>query len=176
MKKKKAFTLLEIMVVIALIWIIALWATKLNFKLLSDRQRLDWFFYDIKTKIETIQNNALIWKAIKDWTNLVVPNKWQIDFNNSWSGIIVSQYYIWNTKKEFNRIIPKAFYYIETSNNLSKLSDTWSLLIEGSNMTLTWVSSKDKVLEIKIWYKNFSKTLKLNTISWVIEETNLTTN
>ena len=175
MKKNNAFTLLEIMIVIALIWIIALWATKINFKLLSDRQRLDWFFYDIKTKIETIQNNALIWKAVKNWTDLVVPDKWQIDFNNSWSGIIVSQYFIWNNKNEFNKIIPKQFYYIETSTWILN-SSTWSLLIEGSNMTLTWVSSNDKILKIKIGYKQFSKTLELNTISGVIEETNLATN
>jgi len=173
---KKAFTLIEIMVVIALMWIIALWASKLNFNSLSDRQKVDWFFYQIKNNIETTKNNALIWKEIKLADNSkIVPKKWRIDFNNSASGSIKTYYQ--NNSDTFinypeNNILTKKHYQIIISNNWSKLSDTWSLLIEWWNLNLTWstILWSDKVLEIETKYKNLSKKFSINTISGVIEE------
>ena len=171
MKKiNKAFTLLEIMVVIALIWIIAFAVSKFNFNGLTNRQKLDSFFYKIKTNIETIQNNALIWKAIKNWTDAFVPEKWKIDFNNSWSWKIISNYYDWSQYKFFSKIIPKKFYSIKIYNNWNLLNDTWSLLIEWWNLSLTWINTNNKILEITAKYKNFEKKFTINTISWVIEE------
>jgi len=168
---KKWFTLLEIMIVIALIWIIALWASKINFNSLSDRQRVDGFFYKIKTNIETIQNDALIWKAIKLPDNsVIVPKKWKIDFSNSWSWIIVNNYFDWNNYKKYSGIKPDKFYEIIIKNNNTNLIDTWSLLIEWWNLSLTWITSNNKILEIEAKYKNFSKIFIINTISWVIEE------
>jgi len=166
MKKNKAFTLIELMIVIAIIWIIAVSASNFSFNQLSDRQRLDWFFYKIKTNIEEIQNNALIWRSIK-W--MYVPKKRKIDFSNSGSWKIVS-YYLSGTYIEYNKIIPKKFYSIEIYNDNSKITDTWSIILEWSNMSLTWITTNDKKLDIKIKYKNFIKNIKINTISWVIEE------
>ena len=177
-KQKKAFTLIELMVVIALIWIVALSAWNLNFNSLSDRQRVDWFFYKIKTNIETIQNNALIWKAIDDsW--LFVPKKWRIDFDSSnnwtWSWTIKTYYlndlgsYIAYTE---NNTISEKFYSIIIKNwwNILDSSWTWALIIEWWNLSLTWSSLTSKILEIEAKYKDFSKIFTINTISGVIEE------
>ncbi len=172
-KEKKAFTLLELMVVIALIWIMALSISKLNFNSLSDRQRIDWFFYKIKTDIETTQNNAFIWKAIKlPDDSIIVPKKWKIDFNNSWSWKIISKYLSWSTEYIYSEIIPKKHYKIEIFNKNNPIDDTetGSILIEWWNLTLSWITTTNKILEIKTSYKNFSKTFTINTISWVIEE------
>ncbi len=170
-QQKKAFTLIELLVVIAIIWIIILWASSLNFNAMSDKQKSNWFFYKIKTNIETIQNNALIWKAILVWGDLEVPKKWRIDFNNSWSGKIVSYYSIdWINFVEYNKILPKQFYEIIVKNNSLQLNTTWSILIVWWNLSLTWITSSRKELEIKTRYKNFEKIFTINTISWVIEE------
>jgi len=182
-QKTNAFTLIELMVVIALIWIIALWANNITFKNLSDRQRLDWFFYQIKTNFETVQNNALIWKAIKLPDNsIIVPDKWEIQLNNSSSWIIQTYYYSWVTQRPFNEndIITDNYYSINTEcENLnwtvnSSLTDTWSLFIEWWKLNFTWsilnCDSTQKVLRITTKYKNFEKVFTINTISWVIEE------
>jgi hypothetical protein len=179
-KLKLGFTLLEITVAIALIWIIIIWGTKLNFNSLSNKQRLDWFFYKIKTNIETVKNNTLIWKTLKNWNKIIVSEKWQIDFNNSGSGIIKTYYYDRNfNKKEYNfyDTIPKKYYSINTtckkinSKETQELKGTGSIIINWSNLKLTsWCSSDEKELKIKIKYKNKEKRFTINTISWVIEE------
>jgi len=182
-KNKSAFTLIELLIVIAITWIIALWIWKLNFKNISDRQRLDWFFYKVKTNIETIQNNALIWKAVNIWTQsspkLKVPTKWEIDFSNFWSWKIISYYFTWatnSTKKEFDSIIPANFQSINTIcknrwTDTWNINWTWELIINWWNLTLSWACSDNlKILELTIKYKQFEKKLDINTISWVIEE------
>ena len=173
--QKNAFTLFEIMISIAIIWIIFLWVSKLNFKNISDRQRLEWFFYEVKNNLEEAQTNALLWKAIKEWTDIVVPDFWEINFNNSWNWIIVSDYTKDGNIYEYNKIIPKPHYYIETyykDLDWKKIdeTETWTILIKDWNLTLTWITTDTKKLEIKIGYKQFEKILYINTISWVIEE------
>jgi type II secretory pathway pseudopilin PulG len=176
MKKKKiAFTLLEIMVVVALLWIATLWITQLNFNSLSNKQRLDWFFYKIKTNIETVKNNVLIWREIKDWTETITSSRWQIDFNNSGSWIIKTYYYNTSgTKKSYSLwkydIIPEKGYAIVVSNSWSSITDTGSILINWGNLTLTWITTTNKVLEIKTKYQWLEKVFTINTVSWVIEE------
>lgn len=174
-KEIKAFTLLEIMVVIALIWILVIWATNINFNSISDKQRLDWFFYKIKTNIESIKNNVLIWREVLDDWNTIISSKWQIDFNNNGSWSMSTYYYNdSNSKVSYPRynIIPKDFYEIVISNSWIWLTDTGSILINWRNLTLTWawISGFDKVLEIVAKYKGIEKEFTINTISWVIEE------
>lgn len=172
------------MVVITLIWIIALWANSLNFWKLSDRQKLDWFFYKIKTNIETVTNNALIWRAIDDGWTMKVPKLWRIDFNWdynwNWTWTIKTYYSInWTIFTSFteNDANPENFYSIEINDwsnvlDTSWTNQTWWILIEWWNLSLTWawIDSNSKVLEIKAKYKNFEKVFTINTISWVIEE------
>lgn len=179
--KKNAFTLIELMVAITLIAIIAIWSSNLNFNALSDRQKLDGFFYKIKTNIETVMNNALIGKAIKlSDDSIIVPKQWKINFNNSWSWIIQSQYLTWWLFISHNEIIPDRFYSITTNcedfswNNTWSLDNaTWSILIEWTNLSYTWSTagcSWKNVFRIETKYKNFKKIFTINTISWVIEE------
>jgi hypothetical protein len=183
MKKFKLwFTLLDITVGIALIWIIIIWVIKLNFNSLSNKQRLDWFFYKIKTNIETVRNNTLIWKILKDSDKIIISEKWQIDFNNSGSGVIKTYYYNNNwIKKDFSNynIIPEKHYSISTKcaklDNSSEelLTSTWNIMIEWWNLSFTWwwsCGSTKKVLKIEVKYKEKIKKFTINTVSWVIEE------
>ncbi len=174
-KEKMAFTLLEIMIVIAIVGIIIIWATSFSFNSLSDRQRVNWFFYKIKNNIETIKNNVLIWREVKDNGNNIVSNKWQIDFNNSGDGFIKTYYYnSSNSKINYPKydIIPDKSYAIIIKNDWAKIDDIASILIQWKNLTLTWawVNWNDKVLEVLVKYKNQEKIFTINAISWVIEE------
>ncbi len=168
------------MVVIALIWIIALATTRINFTKLSNKERLNGFFYKIKNNFETTTNNALIWKAIKDWWNIIVPKQWRIELNNSdkWS---IKTYFIddtWNPiEYTMQNIIPDDNYSISIACKKINTTSTWTLLntwviiIESWTLNLSsWCDSDKKELQITAKYKNNEKIFTINTISWVIEE------
>lgn len=180
-KPKLGFTLLELMVVIALIWVIIIWISKLNFNSLSDKQRLDWFFYKIKTNIETTRNNVLIWKEIKDWANTIVSNKWKIVINNFGSGTLKTYYHNWTNYIAYSDkdITPEKHYSIsakcEKLDNSSEelLTAVWNIIIEWWNLSFTWWWScglTRKILRIEVKYRDKIKNFTINTISWVIEE------
>ena len=181
--KNKAFTLIELMIVIALIWIIALGASSVDFTNLTNKQRLNGFFYEIKTNFETTTNNALIWKAIKLADNsIIVPKKWQIKLYNSWDWKKKTFYcndtnctnYVNYTE---NNIIPQMHYNLNieckriNSTLTGMLSWIWELEIEWWKIDLiNWCWSNYKELKITAKYKNLSKIFTINTISGVIEE------
>ena len=183
MKKQKipGFTLIELMIVISLISIVILSASNINFKKISDKQKLEGFFYQIKTNIETTTNNALIWKAVKlPSDSMIVPKLWRIDFNSDWNWTIKTYYSedwtIFNLFTNSN-IISGDFQIIEakTKNWLDLLnSSNWTgwILINWWTLTLIWdwISVSDKILEIEIKFRGSSKIFTINTTSGVIEE------
>ena len=176
-KLKSGFTLLELMIVIAIIWISIIWATNISFNSLSNKQRVEWFFYKIKNNIETVKNNVLIWRETFDWTNTIVADIWNIDFNNSLSWSVKTYYYDQlDIKKSFwdFDIIPEKFYEIIVYNDWNRINDseTASIIINWRNLSLTGITTNNKILEIETKYKDKSKRFTINTISWVIEEIN----
>jgi len=172
--KTKAFTIIELLIAIAIIWIIVIWISNLNFNNISDKQRMDSFYYKIKSEIETIKNNSLIWKAID--SNMKVPKEWKIDFASGSTNINIS--YSWATWTNYKNINIEKFYKIKAINciNLSwstwSLSwNTWSIIINWANLSLSWCSSSNyKTLIITTWYKEFEKKLEINTVSWVLKD------
>lgn len=184
MKKNnlKAFTLIELMVVIALIWILIWWANFLSFNNISSKDKLETKVIKIISNIETIRNNALLWKWI--WQNLIVPEKYKIDFSTSWSWKInyyyfsgaISDFVKYNFDKEnkldkFESISSIKCLKLDWSlwTNLTT-SQTWTIIIEWANMTLTWnCDNTTKILELNIKRKQFSKKININTVSWLIK-------
>lgn len=59
-----AFTLAEILVIMVIIAIIALWSSTLNFNKMSQKQQLDIEMQKIVNIIEETRNNALLGKSI----------------------------------------------------------------------------------------------------------------
>jgi prepilin-type N-terminal cleavage/methylation domain-containing protein len=59
-KLTTAFTLIELMITIAIIAIIILSLNNIDFNKMSSNQRLDMFTNSIITNIENIRNNALL--------------------------------------------------------------------------------------------------------------------
>lgn len=182
-KKNKAFTLIELIIAITIIWILAFVIANVNFNRLSNKQKLDIFASKIKTSYETIRNSALEWKGI--WTNLVIPKKWDINFStsNSWT---IS----WSAYDEYNNIlgqskiiIPndytiksiKCWEYLQPSTSYNIMSNTWTIEFDWINIKLNTNSdsdcdaNKDRILELSIKNKVESKIIDFNTLNWIVE-------
>ena len=102
LKNIKAFTLIEILVAIALLAIIWLWFANYNFSSMWDRQTLESFTNKIISNFETLRTNALVWKWA--WENFVAPEYREISFS-TWNNWFETSYYIkdkdtWELKKE----------------------------------------------------------------------------
>ena len=180
MKKLKInyfwFTLIELMVVIAIIWILAIWATKFNFNKLSNSEKLKNFNSSIVSNIEYIRNNALMWRSVN--ASLFVPGYWRIDFSKSWSWKMLVSYSGW-TYPERNIIFTWG-YYINSINcfKIDKTplgtSLTGTLFISWNTITWSWAGScntpNNKIIEIITWYREFTWSILINTVSWLIEK------
>jgi type II secretory pathway pseudopilin PulG len=181
-KIKNAFTLIELLVWIAIIWILLLSASKINFNRLSIKQELDIFTNNVKSNFENIRNNSLSWKWIWTWTELIIPEKWKIEYSdyNSWT--IINSTFSWSVRTSLD-IAPK----FKTGYSISKIrclqlnwtedyvfpASTWTWEIEfiWSNIFLKWdcSTSTSKILELTIKNRSETKILLINTLNWLIE-------
>lgn len=182
--KNNAFTLIELMVVISIIAILILGSNFLSFNNISNKEKLNTKIIQINSQIETIRNNALLWKWI--WTNLIVPKKYKIDFSTNGSGQILYSYLSWATYQKYNLFDKK----IDFSNQFESISEinclkldwwtwsnsplqnteTWTIFIEGANMTLSWnCDTNTKILDLTIKRKQDTKKIQINTLNWLIE-------
>jgi len=115
-KSKKWFTLIEIIVVIALLWIMAIGANSM-LKGWNKREKVEIIASWIQTKIEEIQFNAISWKWVKDdpssdeWK---LPDEWKVKINpvsstlpwiSSTNANITTFYSTWWTQEELEKII-----------------------------------------------------------------------
>lgn len=181
MKKNNIwFTIIELTVVVAILTIIWIWATKVNFNRLNDRQKLDIFTNKIIVMYEKVRNNALLWKWI--WTNLNTPEKWKIEFIKNWSWQVISSYYSWSRieyeKLDFNNWYEITNIYckniIDVNDNLEIFSNgTWAIEINWWLLNTSWACAlfnKYRKLETTIKYKNvFQEKIEINTVNWLIQ-------
>lgn len=179
--KKKAFSLIELLIVIVIIGILILGSNFLSFNKISDKQELEIKTIRVISQIEEIRNNSLLWKWI--WTDLVVPEKYRMDFSTSWSWIINTQYLSWGyiNNNLYNKKIKFWNNFDSISEikclNLDKISgntllntETWSIIIEWANMSLSWsCDTSTKILELTIKRKEDTKKIQINTLNWLIE-------
>jgi len=157
--------------------------SNINFNRLSSKQKLDNFVWKVKTNLEDIRNNALLWKGV--WNNLEIPAKWKIHFstNNSWtilseafneSGSIISSTNLFFQKDmEINKI--KCWELFKPKSSYRLLNSTWTIEFNWINikLDLTWNTdcnqNKDKILELIINNKTDNQVLEINTVNWLIE-------
>jgi len=175
-QNQKAFTLIELLLVLFIISLWIIWATSLNFNSLNDQQKLGIFSNKIVTAFEEIRSNALLGKWI--WTSLEVPEKWKIEFAPSWTGTIQTFYNngFWVLHNNIN--IETNFKIEEIVCSSIDWSFTWSISgtgiieIEWKDLTLTWACDDTRYKKIKTTLSlknNFKKTLEINTVNWLIE-------
>lgn len=178
-KYKKGFTLIELIVAIALIWILAVAISSLNFNKISDNQRALIFTNDVFTPIEAVRNNSLLWKWVLN--DLSTPTKTIIEMStaNSWSLNI--NYYSWSTlsrTENWLSFIPFSSISDLKCSNID-FSSSWStnnvwIIFEWNNITFSncmfdWTNTW-AILDIKTKYKSLENTIRLNSVSGTIEK------
>lgn len=175
-KKYLAFTLIEILVWMALIGVIAIGISRLNFNRLSDMQRIEIETTAISSILEETRNNALIWRWV--WTNFTTPSEWKIIINNSTpQGTVVSQYNTsWYTSyRNWAAVSPFTIREIrckDINGWSSEMSSNVELSFQKSSINISsWscTQAKAKIIEIDFGNSRIFKTIQMNTISWVIE-------
>lgn len=178
--KKWGFTLIEILTVIAIISIISIWVSNINFNRLSEKQELDIFLNKIINNYEDIRNNSLLWKWI--WNSLEVPEKWKIDFSNTWDWKIISYYYSWwlwdwieykdNKFEEYYKINKIECSKLDWEDTYYLSNETWTIEIEWSNITLTWACNdkKYKIFNLTMDYKGFQESFEINVLNWIVDK------
>ncbi len=185
--KKKAFTLIELIVWISIIAIVTLWVANLYWSNIPDKQKLDLFTNKIVWIIDSVKNYALVWKWI--WNDLETPKYFKIELSTwvllsgTYTGSYLKTYYnTWSSDVLYNEMSINSFnvfYNInslkckkldplnESIEDLSKIS----IIFKWSTATFSWCSDNyHKIVDINFWYKWFNKTIRINALNWVVEE------
>lgn len=183
--KKKAFTLIELIVWIAIIAIITLWITKLYWSNIPDKQKLDLFTNKIIWIIDSVKNYSLVWKWI--WNDLETPKYFRIELSTwvlsagtfTWS-YLKTYYNTWSSDVLYDEMTIKTFneFYNIRSLKCQKLDlsgDEYiskiSVIFKWSSASFSWCSDNyHKIVDINLWYKWFNKIIRLNALNWVVEE------
>lgn len=178
MKKKiMAFTLIEILLVISIIWMMTLWVSRLYMNVNSDKQNLNIFTVKFSSIIDTVKNYSLVWKWI--WNNLVTPDSYTIRISTWW--YITTYYNTWTSDIVFNELTIPSFDLNYKVNFITCRTITYTspskksvidIIFKWSDITLSWCTNftTQKVVDFNIMYKWFSKNLRFNSVSWVLKE------
>lgn len=165
MKKsiKKAFTIIELMLVITIIWIIFVMFSSIDFYNLSDKQRWEILANKITSEIETIRNNALIWRIIDD----EIIKSWKAEISSSWAS--VKTYY---QNDSGNWIENSKIILDNKSEKISEINCwatvwTWVIIFTGMESSLSWsctgynmgVTVKKSEHEIKLNYNSINNLI-----------------
>ncbi len=174
---RKAFTLVEILVVIAVIGILALWASRLNFSRISQLELLNIESIKMLSSIEEARNNALVGRVVSAWWE--APESWRIVFD-----VVNDSYtteYVQTSGTPESVASSKLRSPFEISAIVCKWIDKtalWNIANSGNitfytngQTTIDWCSHSDaRLVDIEIWFWSKRKTLRINTITNVIEE------
>lgn len=176
------FTLIELVVWIAITIIIIMWGLSINFKSISDRQNLEIFTNKIISEIEKVRNYALIWKWIG--VNITVPKIWKIEFNKwwnwTWTWNLITSYSndgtTWiqeNTIDIDKNIIINNIHCISVSwadVNLTT-TQTWIIFFEWWKYLLWWdcLSSYSNI-KIETFSRWYTREIDFNVINWLIKK------
>jgi len=182
MKNRKIwFTLIEILVVICIISILAIWFSQVNYNNISDKQIGNIFTNKIVSILETVRNNSLLWKG--RWSSLKIPLSWKIEIpysswsiitsyeNSAWSYIVDNELgFTLKTQEKISKITCKYFWTWATSKYITS---TGTIIFEKEKIKILWCDNPEdpnyKILQIRTMYKNFGRTITINTINGVIE-------
>ncbi|MCT4617327.1 MAG: prepilin-type N-terminal cleavage/methylation domain-containing protein [Candidatus Gracilibacteria bacterium] len=186
---KKGFTLIEILVVIALISMLAVSALNTNFNP-SDSEKLNIFNSEIIKPIEEIKNNSLVGKGVIDSSGkLNTPDYWEIIIspNNlgASKGKIISRYNIDGADTIYNEYNVKKTLSIDKiecnllDDTTEELENDKQIIIklEGSKMSITSdsINCASNIKEILLTTSILSgkkSLITINKLSGVIQTEN----
>lgn len=174
---KKAFTLIEIMVVIILIMIFYLWIRNLNFNSKTNEQNLEIFSNKIISLLENTRNDVLFWKIKEGSTNFEKTMVEEIlvdkNINKIWN-IVPSKKEkiekIYCNKDQTKTIDwnPQKFKIVFLNNKIWVFSETttdferWEL--KCNNIFLSQ-------LNILVSFNWVKFEIEIDTVSWLIKKT-----
>lgn len=180
-QRKSAFSLIELLVVIGIIAILALWASKLNFSRLSLKQKVSIESIHMVSLFEEVRNNALLGKAVG--TNNVIPLSWKIAVSRTGSGTIQSLYtetgsnWITYSTLWWNARFPFEIFQVQCTRldgtNTQNLSGTWEFIFTGSTLSFSGGNCQNqnqKLIEITQGTPDIQEKIRINTVTWVIEQ------
>jgi len=174
------YTLTEVLVVIGIIWILAVWASQLNFSRLNDKQLVDIQIVKMENIISEIRDNALVWRAV--WPGLDTPIHWNIEFSTAWSWSIRTRYltgastsyanypgWAWNSPN--NTLISDIQCEDFLGNTVS--TGSVSLWFTGSKIGIVSLCENPsthnyKVVRITYQKSGIRKSLSINTVTGAI--------
>lgn len=176
---KMGFTLIEIIVTITIISIITYWLSSIFSYNNSDKEKAKIYSNSIKINIEDARNNWLLWKWIKNWSNIEFPKKSYIAIKKDWKNIvyyyinsldntiinndILKPEYVWNIKEI------KCFTLNES--NSSTINNQVDIEFIWNTISFSWCTSpaNSKILKIKTSFNGLENTIKINSVTWLIE-------
>lgn len=161
----------------AIIMILAIGASSINFNTATDREFLNSLTNKIASSIEKHRNNALIGRWV--WANLDIPKSYQLNFSTTGSG---SMSILYSTGWSFANLETISFQNFESISNLvcynptltsSGTSTNTTLILEKNNLSLSgclagW--NTGSILEITAKYKANSKKILINTLTGRVEK------
>lgn len=181
MQKKnylQAFSLMEILVVMVILWIALIGISRLNFTRLTKEQFIEIETEKIKNIISEVQANAFLGKSVT--SNNDVPQSWRITFTN-WSLVtnytlngttwIQDSHYNWSSTKDITiqSLTCMDVNYTNTGamNSPQQIKIDWNsqVLLSCPNI---W-SINFKVLELQIGQGGLKKSIFINTTTGTIE-------
>lgn len=164
-KINKAFTLIEIVIVIALIWLSALFMPTIDFNKKTEREKRDRFSNVIVSTIKTELANSVSWRWFIDGTVVKNPDYsyiiikdntiWSLYSLPSW--IIKTWLYLQTPfmDQDVNYKINKIDYIKKDNSTGSVVLSTWlKIVFKNWEASFSWITSWDDAVAIKItaWY------------------------
>lgn len=171
-KNKKAFTLIEMLVIITIVATLALGISRLNFWEISQRELINTEVVRLVASIEEMRNNAIVWRAYnEDWD---FPDSWNVRFIDDSS---YSLGYTEGGNTEVIRTVDlRSPFTFEAECSNTTWSDTegvdgWITFFITWELVLDWCGLDNwRILDITLWTESISRNITVNTITWVIEE------
>lgn len=179
-KNKKGFTLTEVLLIIWVLSILTVLWNSLFTNKLSDVKKLSLFTNNLKTNIENQRNNSLLWKSQLYMGDLINPKKriveiwvWNLTkfyIVDNWNNKILDQNYKENSLWKWTIKQISCYWLNDTTwdniNNL-EIEFIWK------NIYLLWCTNpEDKIIKVDTFLNNFTYTITINSVSWLIESNN----
>lgn len=173
------FTLIEVLTVIAILWIIGWGVSQINFNTINDKEKSQTLAQRILGRVQTIRNYSLSWKAI--WASLYTPSSRKIDIQNGTGGMVSSymnNVWVWIQINDGSYSMApweivtniKCIQYFNTGTT-SDITWIWSISFTSTGISLpTCPDASYNVLQIKVRNGRIPTTIEVNTINWIIQE------
>ena len=175
--EQKWFTLIELMVIIAIIWILVSAWTQIDLNKITDDNKLIIFNNQIISQFELIRNNTLLWRWID--IDVWVPDSWKLTYSSIWSWTITPSYLSWWTWAAYSWSILQAP-ELHSISQINCLDISWTpinsgvtnadMIIKWNKFTLSWsCTANSGLLEFTTKFRNDTAVIEINTLNWLIE-------